>query len=227
MKRIKRAFTLIELLVVVSIISIISFVSINSFFAFISNKEVGLKTEKIYATIKKLDQKVEQKEIFDYEIMIDKNLSASYIVYENVFDREKKIEINFLSGTPSIVTSFLPNEILYKKVYKWEKLEETSTGNNLPAFEPFFDYRIESVLSGTTITALNNVEIIRFDERENTLKLSKVQDTNENEIWTAITLRNLSGKKEILSGGSSYTWIYLHFLDTSKDKENNIFITTN
>lgn len=93
MKKIfKKWFTFIELLIVITIIWIISFFSFGSFFDFLKNKEFAIKINNLENIIKEEDLKINKKEIFDYEIIFDKN-NDYFKIFENNYSIWEKIII--------------------------------------------------------------------------------------------------------------------------------------
>ncbi|MDR1988487.1 MAG: prepilin-type N-terminal cleavage/methylation domain-containing protein [Candidatus Peribacteria bacterium] len=76
----KKAFTFAELIVSITIIALISVASVSGFFSFLENREVNSKLNNFTEKIKELDKKVQNMEIFKYEISFNPD---SFVVYEN------------------------------------------------------------------------------------------------------------------------------------------------
>ena len=83
-------FSFIELIIVISIISIIWVFWISSFSDQIDNLKAKATLWKIISNIDNLDNKVNSRKIFDYEIIFEKN-KTYYLVNENIFDLENKM----------------------------------------------------------------------------------------------------------------------------------------
>lgn len=220
------AFTMIELLVVVSIISIISVTSINWFFNFLQNKELNLKANEVSLYIDSLDKKVKNHEIYDYNIIIDSSINNSFISYENIYDTNQNIILNYDSNNNSwtINLNWLTWELWNLIMYKDKKLFFSdnllwSTSNTV--FEKNYNYKIMSTLSWVTdITKLNTIDLIRFDKESTLLKLLKISsDLWTNDIWK-LEIKNIWWKKEFYNSWSmlNKNEVYLYF--ENKWKEN-------
>jgi type II secretory pathway pseudopilin PulG len=70
MKNIK-AFTFIELIVCVSIIMVTSVFAVSSFSDFLNGREGNIRVGQFSDYIKGLDNKVMNKDIFNYKIVLD------------------------------------------------------------------------------------------------------------------------------------------------------------
>lgn len=226
------AFTMIELLVVVSIISIISVTSINWFFNFLQNKELNLKANEVSLYIDWLDKKIKNHEIYDYNILINTSINSSFISYENMYDTDKNVLLNYESSNNSWSLSLTWSswELWNLSMYKDKKLFYSNNiiwtiVNNL-IFEDEYNYKIISTLSGTTdINKLNTIDLIRFDKENSLLKILKVTtDTWSIDIWN-IEIKNIWWKKEFYNSWSilDKNEIYLYF--ENKWKENYLKLT--
>ncbi len=231
MKKKKIAFTMIELLVVVSIISIISITSINWFFNFLQNKELVLKANEISLYIDNLDKKIKNHEIYDYNVIIDSSLNNSFIIYENIYDTNQNIILNYNVANNQWTINLiwlaweLWNLIIYKekKLYFSDNLISNSSNIN---FEEAYNYKILSTLSwATQINKLNSIDLIRFDKESSILKLIKISENIwTNDLWK-IEIKNIWWKKEFYNSWTllNKNEIYLYF--ENKWKENYLKLT--
>lgn len=231
MKKKKIAFTMIELLVVVSIISIISITAINWFFNFLQNKELVLKANEISLYIDNLDKKIKNHEIYDYNVIIDSSINNSFITYENIYDTNQNIILNYNINNNQWTINLiwlaweLWNLIIYKekKLYFSDNLISNSTNIN---FEEAYNYKILSTLSWTTqINKLNSIDLIRFDKESSLLKLIKISENIwTNDLWK-IEIKNIWWKKEFYNSWIllNKNEIYLYF--ENKWKENYLKLT--
>lgn len=89
----KKAFSLIELLIVIWIITIVTSVWAFTFTSFIDKLDFKTNLWLLLDDFKSLDKKINKKEIFDYEIHLEKWNLFSYS-YENKFDLDYKINLN-------------------------------------------------------------------------------------------------------------------------------------
>jgi len=213
------AFTLIELLVVVSIISIISITSISWLFNFLWDKEIKTKINEIQLYINELDKKIKNHDIYDYKIVIDSTINDSLLSYENIFDNDKIVELSYdnLNNSWTLDLNWLSWNVWFLSIYKDKKiiysdylLSETFTKNEL---EKNYNYKFISTLSWTTITKLNNIDLIKFDKDSELIKLWKITDT----IWWSdlwkIEIINIWWIKRFYSSWISLNTneIYLYF----------------
>lgn len=220
MKKKILAFTMIELLVVVSIISIISITSINWFFNFLQDKELKTKTITILNYIWELDKKIKNNSIYDYDIRFSSSINDAYIAYENIYDNESLVTLNYYNNTWSLILSWLNWEMWNLLIYKWIKLNtkvDLITNNYAINIENEYDYKFLSVLSwSTNNTNLNSIDLIKFDKESNKLKLNKISKSIWwTDIWN-LEIKNIWWKKEFYNSWSvlNQNEVYLYFENT-------------
>lgn len=196
----KKGFTLIELLVVITIIWILWFYWWSSFIEFYKNQEFNFKIQNIENSIKKEYLKINSKEIFDYEINMEK-WKDFFIIYENIYDQEKIIKLNnnyqleaddkieiFASKNEKIIKDFDYKNFKIDWNYKFKFLE-----NKKP---------------------LNNLFINKYD-LENKLDLKEISDSeNKNNSFNNLKIENIAWRKKI-------------FIDWKKTKEVFLFFENN
>jgi len=188
MKLNKKAFSFVEILVAILIIAILMYNWISYFWDFVDKSLMVNKLDKIKNLIEIENEKIENKEIFDYKIEFFQNKNY-FIIYENIVWNDINIVFdginNFWTGSFSFSWANSWTWIIkYYKSYKFQKKEildynETFTWD----LSEKIDYKITWTFSGKT---LNNIIFDYFNYKEN-------QDINY--IWTNKQLINILGKK--------------------------------
>ena len=191
-----KAFSLIELIVVISIMATISI----SWFAYFLKFNDDLKFNSSISNIKKelgyLDNKVLQKEIFDYELFFIKD-KKYYYWYENIFDLNKSIFLDsFDEGTWIWVFAFSwANSgtwvIRSYKDIKFQKEEIVSYNWSFNwDFEDYSNYRVTWSISWEI---LNSVYLNYLDDSD-LIKLVWI-DTDLSSNLNSIKITNVLWKK--------------------------------
>ncbi len=211
------AFTLIEILVSITIISIVSIVTLNWFLNFLEENTIKLKTSDILNNIESLDKKIENKEIFDYEVIFDKNLTNSwYIIYENIAWEEIKQEIDNINNSNEIKISIKWStwNNWYANVYKEHKISIAKKVNSTDYdfdLENWYDYSIYWTLSWTTNKILNNIKVKQIDKEEDEIIITKISD---NEWWDNInnvTIKNINWNKNLTNSWNTIWEVFIYF----------------
>lgn len=216
MKNRQKAFTLIELLVAVTIIWIVSFTWVFWFIKFAEENSLKLKTNQILTQIDTQDQKVTNKQIFDYKIIFDSNNNSSYYIYENIIWEEvKQLVKNSNSWSLQIELKWNFWNNWYTSVYKEHKLDLSKkvwVQEYSISVENWYDYRIIWTLSWTTDkTILNNVLFKNIDKEESEINIQKITDT---EWWNNINhleITNIWWRKKLTSSWSTINEAFIYF----------------
>jgi len=95
MKQKIEAFSLIELIIVISIIAIISSSGMIYFNNFTDKLKINHTLSEIKSDLDSLDNKISNREIFDYELYFEKN-KLYYLNSENIFDLDVSLKFNNL-----------------------------------------------------------------------------------------------------------------------------------
>lgn len=191
----KNWFSLIELLIVVTIIAIIS---ISWFFYFTKFSDDFYLKNSLYSIksdFEDFDNKVNRKEVFDYELYLNKDLNYYYI-YENVFDLDWTFVFdNFDSVTWVWTFSFSwfsswTWNISYYNHYKFQKEEIIDYNWSFTwKLDLYKTYKFNSSFLWET---LNSIYFHYFDNK-NLIKLVWIND------WTSelnsIKINNVLWKK--------------------------------
>ena len=190
----KQWFTFIELMIVISILAILSVAWIMSFGDKIDNLKANSILEEFSWDIWDLDNKVANKQIFDYEIILEK-WKKYYLVNENIFDTDYQIELSSINNNilNLKINNWLNSWTGSIKIYEWYKFQKQDTKNWDETFTGSFlenkNYKIVWTYSGSV---LNNLEIKNFWKN---FKLIKI-DPN---IWPdlgSISIKNILWKKQ-------------------------------
>ncbi len=195
-------FTLVELLVVIAIITIISVSSFSSFWWFLNTLSLNNSLENFKFTLKNLDSKIKNNDLFDYKMILKKDKSWFYF-YENYYFWDKKQElstIDFNSWTWKIhIPSWTSTWILLYNIYlDWKLLKkdiiranETKEFNFLKNDEVF-------VKSSLNWERTNDIKIYYFSSRKTEKKSNVILknilcDSGEK---TELIIKNIWWKKE-------------------------------
>ncbi len=126
-----KAFSLVELLVVITIIAIISASWLMYFTDFANNLKIRNAIYEIKGDLEGLDNKINNKKLFDYEIYFEIN-SLYYYDYKNNFDlnyRQKLVSLDSNTWIWNIKIDWASSwtwRIKYYRDYKFKKEEEIS-----------------------------------------------------------------------------------------------------
>ncbi len=207
-------FSLIELIIVISIIAIISVFWMSSF----SNKIDSLKFKNILweisGDLKDLDNKINSKQIFDYEVILEKN-QKYYLFNENIFDLDISLKLDSLDENSWIwnisfswVNSWSWLIKYYSDSYKFQKQEILDYNKIFTwSFNSSQNYKIIWIYSWSI---LNNLYINYFD-KDKYLQLVNI-NTNISTDLNKINIKNILWKKEFWNN-SSINKIVLTFED--------------
>ena len=215
----KTAFTLIELIIVITIIVISSSTGIFYFYDFIWKQELKQELFTIKKTIKSLDQKIKDYEIFDYEININTSTwSLGYIYYTNTFDTQNQqiIDFNSTSGSGSIYISWFPESLWNIKIFNNDKMVSNQVRkwdkNYIYNFIWNSNYNIKSYLSWEI---LNDIHISYFNQLNSKENIQLVWINSQNDQnwieYNNLKISNIWWKKEIFWESTSINEIYLFF----------------
>ena len=205
-KIVKKWFSLIELIIVISIMAIISVWGLSYFTGFIDDLKISNAVYEIKGDLDSLDNKVNKKEIFDYELYFSGS-SLYYYSYENIFDLDYKlnigdvdlitwswvVEINWAVSGTGIIRSYWD--------YKFIKQEEVILPNNFTwKFGEYKNYTIKWNFSGQI---LNNIVINYFSdsnldlEKQDYIRLIWI-NAEQDKSWDSydkIVVKNILWKK--------------------------------
>ena len=199
MKKIK-AFTFIELMIVISILAILSVAWIMSFGDKIDSLKANSILSEISWNIWDLDNKVSNKQIFDYEIIFEKDKNY-YQINENIFDTDYQLKLDSIDNNilNLKINNWLNSWSGTIKIYQWYKFEKQDTKNWDKTFTGSFlenkNYRVTWTYSWSI---LNNLEINNY---WNNFILIKI-DPN---IWpdlNKINIKNILWKKQFWNSDS-------------------------
>ena len=185
---------MVEVIVVISILIIISSSWIIYFTWFIDDLSFKKTISDIKEKIDSLDNKINKKEIFDYEISF-KKWDIYYVSNENLFDLDVHIEIKELINNEIQVWFSWSTSwtwiIKYYENYKFKKSKLINYNWTLTwNFENPSSYKITGSFSWIT---LNDINFNYFDEKK-FIKLVRI-DTNTNTDLPTISLKNIIWKK--------------------------------
>ena len=201
---IKKWFSLIELIIVISIIAIISVFWISSFSDQIDNLKFKNILWEISGDLKDLDNKVNTRQIFDYEVIFEKN-KRYYLVNENIFDLDVSLKLDNLEEATwvwyiSFSWATQDGGVIkyYANNYKFKKQEILEYNKTFTwVFNEVQNYKIVWEYSWDV---LNNLYINYFD-KDKFLKLVKI-DTDISSDLNEIKVVNILWKKEFWNNPS-------------------------
>lgn len=198
----KKAFTFAELIVSITIIALISVASVSGFFSFLENREVNSKLNNFTEKIKELDKKVQNMEIFKYEISFNPD---SFVVYENKLKDE-------ISGVFSINPWIWELELSQTGQIFVEEEWKIFTGANLKIsseLKVHYDYKFYYMDWEDS----GSIGIFRFDKENQEFQLSSGN----------ISIKNIWWKKEFKVGEEKKEKLELEF--SYKDKTYKLKLT--
>jgi len=214
----KKWFTLIELLVVITIITLLTSSWVIYFFRQVSSIQIASEIEKVVDIVDNFDSQIDNKNILDYSLYINKNSLWFTGSINNLWlDDRQDINMNFQTWTWIIES----NSWTILKIYLWIKFKKTYTIDSSWKYEYNFSKNIESKILATYSWAiLNNIFINYYSpdnliiNNENKLELIWINSKSD-KTWTnynSIEIKNLNWKKYIIPDwGSDIDKIYLFF----------------
>lgn len=226
MKKIfKKGFTLVELLVVIWIIWLLWFFSINSFLDFLKIREFKLKIDNLENIIKEEDLKINQKENFDYKIILEKNKDY-FLIFKNNFSVWEKIilenfsenNINFKINEKIFEKNIENDEIIFEN-YKKESKKNIENLTNITQSEKDKEIKKIDDLEFFYINIYKNWKFIKEEKRNlNNLNFDLEKNNNYDfifKIYNWEVLNNISIKKYDLEEN-----IFLKEISNSENKTN-------
>jgi hypothetical protein len=157
---------------------------------------------EISGDLKDLDNKINSREIFDYEVIFEKDKNF-YLINENIVDLENKLELDSITAWIwNLKISSWSNSVLASvKSYSWYKFIKEDQKNWNETFTWTIlknqNYKFEATYSWSV---LNNLYITPFD-KQGYIKLIKI-DSN---IWSylnEIKVTNILWKKKFWDNDS-------------------------
>ena len=192
-KKIK-AFSLVELIIVSSILIIVSSSGVLYFSDFIDDLTFKKTINSINDNFETLDNKINKKEIFDYEIYLSW-WTDYYSSSENIFDLNTFIEFNELNNwiwkfSFNWATSWTGNIKLYKD-YKFIK-------NDIINYDWSFTWNLDNINKykitwSFSWNTLNTINFNYFDNKK-FIKLIKIMSGSVN--LDSIIIKNILWKKK-------------------------------
>ncbi len=172
MKKIRKfGFSLIELMVVVSIMTLVFSWTVFYFTKFIDETELKKNIANIKDSFDSLDEKINNREIFDYEIVLVKDKNFFYS-NQNIFDLDLVLDFEDLNNEGIWKFSFSWTNsgtwsIKYYKSYKFQKEEDVGHNNYFTgSLEDYWEYKIMWSFSWTE---LNTIIFNYFNEKKDTI----------------------------------------------------------
>ena len=201
-------FTLVELLVVTTIIILMSASGVFYFNSFVNSYSLKAELSLINSVFNELDDKVKNKEIYDYELYLSQN-SQMFYSYQNKFDEKHNQvfnSIDLLTGTWELkIAPFTSlGETWQLKIYgEYKLLSEKflDSGNTFSYdFKDSSSYKILWYLSGSKINDinLNYYSETNLDKEKGDFMILIDINTKEDKSWTAyseLIIKNIWWKK--------------------------------
>ena len=191
MKKIKKWFSFIELIVVISIMAIVMWAWIAYFGDFVDSMKYKNELEKLKDNIRILENQVLEKEIFDYEVIFEKDKNY-YLINENKAGNDINLKLNSIDSNSWIWTfsfSWVSSGTWIIKYYKWYKFKKAlSIPYNWTFTWSFLEndnYKIVASFSGVMINTIYLKDYFSNDELDWDIKY----------IWTDKTINNILWKK--------------------------------
>lgn len=221
-------FTMIEILFVITIISFLSVTSITYFHNFVDSKKIDADIYLIKSSIDDLDNRVKNKEVYDYEI--DFSWSLYYLYKYNQLINTQNTNFIIDEGTKSFTMS---TNLTYTwawnvKIYSWDKiLSDIVLNQSWTVFtwvmDLYKDYKVKSYMD-----TWENLFWINFFSEDNLdsswITTNFVEaNTKSDKSWlraTNFVVKNKNNKIEFYSW--SVLWsqpnIYLFFEKAGLEK---------
>lgn len=208
-KKIK-AFTLIELIVVSSIMVLISATSVFYFIDFIHLQETEQKVQLLEMDMKKYDQSIKNKEIYDYTMEFNTEKSEQwYLVYTNNFDLpfSQKLEFNSVSWIGQLSSTWNNANVWSLQFFeKHKKIDTKTIAWDSTSFFSFKNSQIYKIVWKMDNTILNTIHVYYFsadnleNQQEGKLRLINIQNsqTSPTETYSELKITNIAWKKVII-----------------------------
>nr|MDD3720183.1 type II secretion system protein [Candidatus Gracilibacteria bacterium] len=223
-----KAFTLIEILFVITIISFISVASISYFRNFVDSKKLDGDIFLIKSSFDNLENKVKNKEIYDYEISFSGRLYDLYKQNQIVNSYNTNFELNEDSKIFSMNTTLTYTGAWNIKIYSGDKIINNIVLNQsgtvfTGVMDLYKNYEVKSY-----VNSLENIFGINFFSEDN-LNSSGIT-TNFTEANTKedksglrtqnLIIKNINNKIEFYSGSSLWDTpnVYLFFEKAGLEK---------
>ena len=200
-------FTLIELLVVSTIIILMSASGVLYFNSFVNSYSLKAETSLINNIFNEIDDKVKNKEIYDYELYLSQNSQIFYF-YENIFDEEYNQffnNIDLFTGAWALKIKTTDSGKTWQlKIYgDYKLLSEKFLDLANTFFYDFKDspsYRIIWYLSGSKINdiSLNYYSETNLNKEKEDFMVLIAINTKEDKSWTTyskLIIKNIWWKK--------------------------------
>lgn len=232
MKKIIKALTYAELIIVISIMTILTS-SISYYFVdFVNKNNFKNEINEFLYIIEEEDYKIQNKEIFDYEIDLNiwKNI---YTIKEDTQSSKYKIDYWFASSKISLVETLEDNKKLEINVFEnWKLLKNIIPEENeyLIDFEEntnniFVEtYLITEIEENKLIKERLNNLIINKINPDWSIKLQKISSSLNWEDILNLKIINISWNKSYYSSWEKIDSenIYLYFLKDDKEEFINL-----
>lgn len=191
----KNAFSFVELIIVISILSIITIFWVSSFSSQIDSLKLKSTLSKISGDIKDLDNKVNSKQIFDYEIEFIKE-KKYFLVNENIFDLNNKLILSNYDEDTWIVElkihTWSNSNSGTITIFSWYKFVKVETKNWNDTFTWAILKNIDAKFTWEySWSILNNLYLQYF---WNELKLIKIDANTSDLDW--IKIKNVLWRKQ-------------------------------
>ncbi len=221
------AFTLIEIIVVISIIIIISSSWTYYFFWFLDNQRLISRVGNVFDEIEALDNKVKNKNIYDYELHFSE---LGFYFYLNNYDTHynQYLNMDFNSWTWIIstnsITPWLSRTLI---IYKWVKKSFSTVIDSMDSYTWLFsDSPKYKILWNIWWSTTNEIWIKYYHKRDLNDKESTfyLENIYENINMTSscdlndFKIINVWWKKEFICWTTKLTNAYLLFTDWNKSK---------
>lgn len=216
-----KAFTLIEILFVITIISFISVASISYFRNFVDSKKLDWDIFLIKSSFDNLENKVKNKEIYDYEISFSWRLYDLYKQNQIVNSYNTNFELNEDSKIFSMNTTLTYTWAWNIKIYSWDKIINNIVLNQswtvfTWVMDLYKNYEVKSY-----VNSLENIFWINFFSEDNlnsswiTTNFTEA-NTKEDKSWLRtqnLIIKNINNKIEFYSWSSLWDTpnVYLFF----------------
>ena len=201
-------FTLVELLVVTTIIILMSASGVFYFNSFVNSYSLKAELSLINSVFNELDDKVKNKEIYDYELYLSQN-SQMFYSYQNKFDEKYNQifnSIDLLTGSweLKIIPSTDSGETWQLKIYgEYKLLSEKFLDSGNIFFYDFTNsssYKILWYLEWININdiSINYYSQTNLDKEKGDFIVAIAINTKEDKSWNSyleLIIKNIWWKK--------------------------------
>ena len=201
-------FTLVELLVVTTIIILMSASGVFYFNSFVNSYSLKAELSLINSVFNELDDKVKNKEIYDYELYLSQN-SQMFYSYQNKFDEKYNQifnSIDLLTGSweLKIIPSTDSGETWQLKIYgEYKLLSEKFLDSGNIFFYDFTNsssYKILWYLEWININdiSINYYSQTNLDKEKGDFMVAIAINTKEDKSWNSyleLIIKNIWWKK--------------------------------